>query len=145
MNTETRTQLAIKTTHSGDYGIEYEIEAPHGFYEFSAGKLEWKEPQEENAHICVVVKDAQSGDPLPGLTIDTTLLDRRGGRAASATLTYLWDTVHPHYGANVKVPPEDGYLLQIHVFPPTFSRFDKERGKRFAGGADVQFEGIAIT
>ena len=42
---------------SGDYEISYRIEPAKGYYEFSAGKLEWKEPEEENAHLDVFVHD----------------------------------------------------------------------------------------
>lgn len=148
------TELAVKTGEAardgaekktaGDYQITYRIGPAKGMYEFSAGKLEWKEPQEENAHLDVLVTDAVDGRPLPGLHIVATLLDAKGGQAASNHLPYVWDPQENHYGSNVKVAQSGDYMLQVHVFPATFPRTDKEKGKRFVADVHVQFEGVRI-
>lgn len=148
------TELAVKTGEaaregaekktSGDYEISYRIGPAKGLYEFSAGNLEWKEPQEENAHVDLFVKDSGDGRFIPGLHIVATLLDRKGGRAASNHLPLVWDPEHIHYGSNVKVPESGEYMLQVHVYPATFPRTDKERGKRYIADTHVQFEGVRI-
>jgi uncharacterized protein involved in high-affinity Fe2+ transport len=142
------TQLAVKTGEEkksgGDYEVSYRIAPAKGMYEFSAGKLEWKEPQEENVHLDVLVHDAQDGRFIPGLHIVATLLDSRGGRAASTHVPFVWDPEQNHYGANVKVPESGAYLLQVHVYPATFNRTDKEQGKRFIADTHVSFENVQI-
>ncbi len=129
---------------AGDYAISYRIGPAKGLYEFSAGKLEWQEPQQQNVHVDVIVKDVLDGRFLPGLNVVATLLDGRGGQAASSHLPFVWDPEQNHYGANVCVPESGAYLLQVHVHPATFNRTDKELGKRFVGDAHVSFENVRI-
>lgn len=129
---------------TGDYKISYRVGPAKGLYEFSAGKLEWKEPGEENVHVDVLVHDAVDGRFVPGLHIVATLLDSRGGQAASAHLPFVWHPDENHYGANVKVAESGTYLLQVHVFPATFTRADKEQGKRFITDVHVQFENVRV-
>lgn len=149
------TELAIKTGEvsttggepkktAGDYAVSYSVGPAKGMYEFSAGKLEWKEPQDENVHLDVTVHDARDGRFIPGLSINVTLLDGRGGRAAATHLPFVWHPEHDHYGANVKVSESGDYLLQVHIFPATFPRADKEQGQRYVADADVQFEDVRI-
>jgi hypothetical protein len=129
---------------SGDYEISYRVEPAKGLYEFSAGKLEWKEPSEENLHLDVLVHDASDGRFIPGLHIVATLLDSKGGQAASNHLPFVWHPDENHYGSNMKVPKSGEYLLQVHIFPATFVRADKERGKRFVADVHVSFENVRI-
>lgn len=149
------TELAIKTGETttregrpkqtaGDYQVSYNVGPAKGLYQFTAGKLEWKEPQEENVHLDVFVEDAQDGRFIPGLSLNATLLDKRGGRAAATHLPFVWHPERYHYGANVKVPESGEYVLQVHIFPATFTRADKEHGKRYVADADVQFEDVRI-
>lgn len=148
------TELAVKTGEaaaegtrkktSGDYEITYRIGPAKGLYEFSAGKLEWKEPEQDNAHLDVIVNDASDGRFIPGLHVVATLLDRKGGRAASNHLPMVWDPQQVHYGSNVKLPESGEYLLQVHVYPATFPRTDKELGKRYVADTHVQFEDVRI-
>jgi hypothetical protein len=35
-------------------------------------------------------------------------------------------------------------MLQVHIFPATFNRTDKERGKRFIADAHVSFDNVQI-
>lgn len=148
------TELAIKTGEaaskgtekktSGDYEVTYRVGPAKGLYEFSAGHLEWKEPQEDNAHLDIIVKDAADGRFIPGLHIVATLLDGKGGRAASNHLPMVWDPEQIHYGSNVKLEQSGQYMLQVHVYPATFPRTDKERGKRYVADTHVQFEDVRI-
>lgn len=148
------TQLAAKTGEvtleraekktAGDYEIAYRVGPAKGLYEFSAGKLEWKEPQEENAHLDVLVTDAADGRQVSGLHVEATLLDRKGARAAANHLPYVWDPQENHYGSNVNVPESGTYMLQVHIYPATFPRTDKERGERYVADTHVQFEDVRI-
>lgn len=148
------TQLTVKTGEpassgaekktSGDYEVSYRIEPAKGLYEFSAGKLEWKEPSEENLHLDILVHDANDGRFVPGLHIVATLLDSKGGRAASNHLPFVWHPEENHYGSNMKVPQSGEYLLQVHIYPATFMRADKERGKRYVTDVHLSFENVRI-
>ncbi|HEY9181059.1 MAG TPA: iron transporter [Candidatus Baltobacteraceae bacterium] len=129
---------------SGDYDISYRIEPAKGLYEFSAGKLEWKEPSDENVHLDLLVHDARDGRFIPGLHIVATLIDGKGGQAASNHLPFVWHPQENHYGSNVKVPQSGEYLLQVHIYPATFVRADKEQGKRFIADVHVSFENVRI-
>ena len=148
------TELAVKTGEraagawekktEGDYEISYRVGPAKGLYEFSAGKLEWKEPQDENLHLDLLVNDAQDGRFIPGLHIVATLLDSRGGKAASNHLPFVWHPEQNHYGSNMKVPESGEYLLQVHVYPATFTRADKEQGKRFIADVHTSFENVRV-
>jgi hypothetical protein len=145
------TQLAVKTPSgasdkktAGDYEVSYRIEPAKGFYEFSAGKLEWKQPQEENVHLDMLVNDAADGRFVPGLHLVATLLDSRGGQAASTHLPFMWHPERHHYGANVKISESGDYLLQVHIFPATFHRAGKEEGNRFVADVHLSFENVHV-
>lgn len=129
---------------AGDFSISYRTGPAEGFYEFSDGMLEWKEPQDQNVHLDVLVCDARDGRMIPGLNVQGALLDMRGGRAAAAHLPFVWHPQQNHYGANVKIPKGGRYVLQVHVDPATFVRRGKEEGKRYVTGADVTFEDVQI-
>lgn len=143
-NTQLEVRPGDKKQTAGDYEVSYRVGPAKGMYEFSGGMLEWKEPQEAHVHLDVFIHDAQDGRFVPGLHIVGTLLDSRGGRAASAHLPFVWDPEQYHYGANVKVPESGAYMLQVHIFPATFKRTDKERGKRFIADAHVAFDNVQI-
>lgn len=130
---------------SGDYTITYSVSRAEGCYEFSDGILEWKEPQGENAHLDVYVYDSRDGRFVPGLNVQATLLDMRGGRAAAAHLPFVWHPRENHYGANVNLPEGGGrYVLQVHIDPATFVRRGKEEGNRYVTGADATFENVRV-
>ena len=127
----------------GDYTITYRVSPAEGFYEFSDGILTWKEPQDQNAHLDVFIYDSRDGRFVPGLNVQATLLDMRGGRAAAAHLPFAWDPHEHRYGANVKLPEGSGrYVLQVHVDPATFVRCGKSEGQRYVTGADMTFENV---
>ena len=139
-----RAPEGLEKKTSGDYEISYRVGPAKGLYEFSAGKLEWKEPSEENVHLDLFVNDAVDGRFLPGLHIVATLLDSKGGQVSSNHLPFVWHPQENHYGSNVKVPQSGEYLLQVHVYPATFVRADKEQGKRFLADVHVSFENVRI-
>lgn len=127
----------------GDYTVTYRVSRAEGFYEFADGILEWKEPQENNAHLDVFVYDSRDGRFVPGLNVQATLLDMRGGRAAATHLPFVWDPRENHYGANVTLPAGSArYVLQVHIDPATFVRNGKGEGERYVTGADMTFENV---
>lgn len=51
---------------AGDYIVSYAIEEAEGMYHLSDGELQWQEPEEENLHVEVAVRDSDDGgDVLP--------------------------------------------------------------------------------
>ena len=68
----------------GDYLIGYAVEDAEGLYHMRGNTLEWVEPQDENAHVEIVVRNAVDGRFVPNLTVYATLIDRAGTRGRHA-------------------------------------------------------------
>ncbi|HEV2128825.1 MAG TPA: hypothetical protein VGR22_09430 [Thermomicrobiales bacterium] len=66
-------------TRAGEYEVGLVVEDAEGMYHLEGtGNLVWKEPENENAHIEVVVRDAADGRFIPGLTVHVTVTDANG-------------------------------------------------------------------
>lgn len=48
----------------------------------NSGTLEWEEPEEENIHIEISVRDKADGRLIPGLDVDLTVIDEEGKESA---------------------------------------------------------------
>ena len=129
---------------AGDYLIGYAVEEAEGMYHRVGGRLEWHEPQSENAHIEVVVRDAGDGRFLPGLTVHALLLDGAGKMVGLHRQPFLWHPELFHYGRNWLVPGDGEYTLRVFVEPPHFMRHDKTNGARFADPVEAEFTGVKI-
>ncbi len=127
-----------------DYLVGYAVEEAEGMYHFRDGALEWQNPDDENAHIEIVVRDAHDGRFLPGLAVNVTVNDESGTVIGSHEQPFLWHPWLFHYGRNWKLPGDGTYKLAVHVEPPQYMRHDKVNGKRFAEAVDVEFEGVEI-
>ena len=108
------------------------------------GQLEWRDPQNENAHVEVVVRDAADGRFLPGLTVYATLIDHNGIEIATHQQPFLWHPWLYHYGRNWRVPGNGTYTLRVRIEPPEFMRHDKTNGKRFAEPVELAFDDVTI-
>jgi len=129
---------------AGDYLIGYEeVEEAEGMYVPDGDGLRWREPQRENTHLEVVVRDADDGRFIPGLHVHATLLD--GDKEVSShELPFLWHPWLFHYGRNLQVPGEGAYSLGIRIDPPGFPRHDKVNGNRYAQPVDVWFDNVKV-
>ena len=141
--------MTQKTAHGterrvGDYLIGYAVEDAEGLYHLNGGKLEWVEPQDENAHVEVVVRNAADGRFLPNLTVFATLIDSAGNEVGTHEQPFLWHPWIYHYGRNWRVPGDGTYTLRVHVDAPTFPRHDKINGKLYAEPAEVEFKNVTI-
>lgn len=123
----------------GDYIVAYAVEDAEGLYQMRAGHLEWREPQHENCHIEVAVRNAADGRFLPNLTVHGTLLDSRGGDLGTFPLLFLWHPWIYHYGRNWAVPGDGDYRLRVHIVAPDFPRHDRLNGNRFQNDVTVEF------
>ncbi len=141
--------MTQKTAHGterrvGDYLIGYAVEDAEGLYHLRGGTLEWVEPQDENAHIEVVVRNAIDGRFIPNLTVYATLIDSTGNQVGTHEQPFLWHPWLYHYGRNWRVPGDGVYALRVRVEVPAFPRHDKVNGKLYAEPAEVMFDSVTI-
>jgi Uncharacterized protein probably involved in high-affinity Fe2+ transport len=129
---------------AGDYRIGYAVERAEGMYHMRDGKLEWEEPDEENVHVEVSVRDGADGRFVPGLNVYATLIDDDGNEVGTHQQPFLWHPWLYHYGRNWQVPGDGEYTIRVHIEPPEFGRHDKKNGNRFAEPVEVEFTGVKI-
>ena len=129
---------------AGDFLVGYAVEEAEGMYEMRDGTLEWKEPEEENVHVEVSVRDAGDGRFIPGLSVNATLIDAQGNEVGTYRQPYLWHPWLYHYGRNWTVPGDGEYTLRVRVEAPNFARHDKINGKRFQEDVEVEFARVKI-
>jgi len=133
-----------RVQRAGDYLIGYAMEEAEGMYVPDGAGLRWSEPQQENAHVEVVVRDADDGRFVPGLKVHATLVDAAGQHVDSHELPFLWHPWLFHYGRNLQVPGKGGYSLKVRIDPPQFARHDKVNGRRYADPVEVRFDNVQV-
>lgn len=127
-------------TRAGQYEVGIVVEDAEGMWHLgSPGNLVWKEPEKENAHIEVVVRDAADGRFIPGLTIHVTVTGPDGTEVGTHQQEMLWHPWLYHYGRNWEVPGEGEYTIRVKIDAPAFMRHDHENGKRYAEDVEVEF------
>ncbi len=128
----------------GDYIVGYAVEDAEGMFMPVNGGFEWTEPNDENCHVEIVVRDGADGRFLPGLKVQATLKDASGNEVGTHEQPFLWHPWLYHYGRNWRVPGNGEYTLSVHIDAPTYPRHDRKNGKRFQQPADVTFEKVSI-
>lgn len=129
---------------AGDYLVGYAVEQAEGMYMLRDGRLEWQEPDNENAHVEVSARDASDGRFIPNLTVYATLIDGAGNEIGTHQQPFIWHPWLYHYGRNWQVPGDGEYTLRVRVEVPDFPRHDKVNGRRFAQPVEVEFPGVKI-
>jgi hypothetical protein len=129
---------------AGDYLIGYAVEAAEGMYHWVDGRLEWREPEEENLHLEITVRDAADGRFIPGVRVLATLLAPGGDEVGTHEQPMLWHPMLYHYGRNWFVPCDGDYVLRVLVDPPQFSRHDEINGRRFMEPVSVEFSKVRV-
>ncbi len=129
---------------AGDYLIGYAIEKAEGMYMFDKGELVWTEPERENLHVEVAVRDGGDGRFVPCLDVYATLIDADGNEVGTHKQPMLWHPMIYHYGRNWEVPGDGEYTLRVRVDPPTFMRHDEVNGRRFADPVECEFTGVKV-
>lgn len=132
------------TTRAGEYVVAYAIEDAEGLYVMQNGRLTWREPEQENAHIEIAVMDGADGRFVPGLSVHVTLTDGTGQEVGTHRQEFYWHPWLYHYGRNWTVPGDGLYTLRVRIDPPTFPRHDKINGQRFAEPVEVVFPEVKI-
>ncbi|WP_436927995.1 iron transporter [Halosimplex amylolyticum] len=132
-------------TEADDYVVGFAQEEAEGLYELTGeGEFAWREPGDENCHIEVAVADVDDGRFVPGADVSVRIADRDGEEVEAATLPLLWHPGLYHYGANLRLPDDGTYTLEVRVEPPTFHRHDEENGDRYGEPVTVTFEDVDL-
>ena len=124
---------------AGDYEIAVVAERAEGMYHASNGQLHWMEPEHENVHVEVAVRDAADGRFVPGLTVRIHVDQADGGHVGAGELPFIWHPWLYHYGQNWWVPGAGDYRVQVRVEPPIWRRHDKVNGLRYQEPVEVEF------
>jgi hypothetical protein len=130
--------------HAGDFIVAYAVEAAEGMYRLHGEELMWHEPENENVHIEISVRDGADGRFVPGLTVYVTLFDAQDRQLGRHQQPFLWHPWLYHYGRNWQVPADGTYRLHVRIEPAEFHRHDKENGRRYAKPVEVEFKEVAI-
>ncbi len=129
---------------AGNYMVAYAVENAEGMYHLINGELVWKEPQKENCHIEISVRDGADDRFIPGLKVTVTVLDSDGKEIGRNRQEFLWHPWLYHYGRNWEVPGDGIYTIKAVIETPEFMRHDKKNGLRFAEDVEVVFENVKI-
>lgn len=130
---------------AGDYIVAYAQERAEGMYMLEdEGKLRWDAPTDENCHLEISVSDAGDQRFIPYLEITATLTPEEGKAVGPFQVPFVWHPGVFHYGANITVPGDGDYRLDIRIKAPTFMRHDEVNGKRYADTVEVSFESVPI-
>ena len=129
---------------TGEYLIGFAVEEAEGVYELKDGELRWLAPEDENVHIEVSVQDKADGRFIPGLDVEVTVIAEDGREIGSHKHPFLWHPYLYHYGRNWRVPSSGNYRFRVRFDAPRFMRHDRANGRRFAKGAECQFDDVAI-
>jgi len=132
-------ESGIETQVIGDMEIGVTVENAEGMYHLENGRLEWRNPTDENAHVEVAVADAEDGRFVPGLDVHVSIAGPDGQDLGTERLPFLWHPWLYHYGRNWRVDGEGEYRIRVHVEPPMFGRHDHENGRRYAEPRDATF------
>lgn len=130
----------------GPYLIGYAIEEAEGMYEPDEnGDLIWREPERENIHVEISVRDAADGRFIPHLNVQARLIDSQKNIVGSHRQPFVWHPWVYHYGHNWHIQQEGDYTLEVEVKAPDFPRHDKKNGKRYAEDITARFTAVKIT
>ena len=133
------------STTAGEYIVGWAVEHAEGMYEpADGGRLEWREPEDTNCHVEIVVRDASDGRFVPGLHVTATVIGTDGREVGTHEQPFLWHPWLYHYGRNWKVPGDGTYGIRVDIDPPRFGRHDPENGKRFQEKVSVTFNDVHI-
>jgi len=131
---------------AGEYRVAFAFEAPEGLYDWVGGEvgLQWREPQDENLHLEVAVRDGADGRFVPYLEVSATLVHEDDRKTGPFQLPFLWHPTLYHYGSNIRIPRAGKYNIIVDIDPPTFSRHDRENGCRFTRRVTAEFHGVQL-
>lgn len=130
---------------AGEYIVAYAIERAEGMYHLENGELTWREPEGDNAHIEISVRDAADNRFVPGLSVHVRTIDSTGADVGKHEVPFVWHPWLYHYGRNWTFPSSGAYTLEVEIDAPQFPRHDEMNGKRFADSVSVVFENVTVN
>ncbi len=138
-----------KDTVQGDYFIAFADEYSEGWWHYMNGKLMYMTQNDEggktNAHIEIAVADKTTHRFLPDLNITVTLYDKNKKSLGTKPIPFMWHPWLYHYGENWRIPVSGKqYSVHVHVDAPTYRRYGKQEGNRFATPVDIDFDNLTI-
>ncbi len=142
MDDESRS--GVLTQVDGDYEVAVAVEEAEGMWHWRDGRLEWENPEDENCHVEVCVRDRADGRFVPALAVEVTVLDADGQELGTHSQPFLWHPWLYHYGRNWTVPRAGEYRVRVRIEPPTFMRHDHENGRRYMEPVELEFEDVQI-
>ncbi len=129
---------------AGDFEVAVAVEEAEGTWQPVDGRLEWVDPEDENCHLEVAVRDAADGRFVPGLEIDATVIAPDGQEVGTHRQPFLWHPWLYHYGRNWTVPESGTYRVQVRIAPAGFFRHDHENGRRYEEPVELEFDHVEI-
>lgn len=109
---------------AGGQKVELDVSEPVTFSVYEGERLVEHAPRKgENAHVMLLLSDAQSGDRLPDATITLRITDE-AGKVVSSGPQYpmIGMGMGIHYGDNVTIPKAGKYVAQLVIGPPRIGR-----------------------
>lgn len=134
----------IHAALAGDFEIAVAVEEAEGTWRLQDGHLRWDDPEEENCHVEVAVRDSSDGRFVPGLDVTVTLVDPSGNALGPHRQPFLWHPWLYHYGRNWTVAEAGKYRVHVRIGAPDFPRHDHVNGYRYLDPAEVEFEDVQI-
>ncbi|WP_026912146.1 iron transporter [Patulibacter minatonensis] len=104
--------------------VELDISEPVTFSVYEGDQLVKHAPRkDQNAHVMLLLSDAETGDRLPDATITLRITDA-AGKVVSSGPQYpmIGMGMGIHYGDNVSLPKAGKYVAQLVVGPPRIGR-----------------------
>ncbi len=129
---------------AGQYLVGYAVEEAEGMYEWRDGELVWHEPQDENVHLEISVRDAGDGRFVPCARVIATLRHADGTEVGTHEQPLLWHPMLYHYGRNWRVARGGEHTLTVRIEPPRFGRHDEVNGRRFEQPVEARFTDVWI-
>lgn len=99
----------------GEYLAAYAVEEAEGMWLPAGADLEWREPDDENAHIEIAGRDAADGRSIPGLKIEATVIEGDGKEIGPHEIPLLWHPYLCHYGRDWPLPADGRYTLRARL------------------------------
>jgi hypothetical protein len=113
-------------------------------YEWTGDRVEWRDPDSENLHLEVSVRDRGDGRFVPAVGVTATLAAPDGTVVGPFELPLLWHPMLYHYGRNVTVPAGGDYTLRVRIDPAAFTRHEEVNGKRLLEPIEVAFDRVHV-
>jgi uncharacterized protein involved in high-affinity Fe2+ transport len=94
-------------------------------------------------HLLVAPRDGYDGRLVPELKVRARW-SAQGHAAGEVELSYTWDPVLQHFGADVALDPGVPYDVRVEIERPEFRRHDPVNGDRFRAAAWAEIDGLQL-